>query len=53
MLGLGIDEGTALLITDNRTAEVQGESQVMTVSASGKASLSVKLLKSNELFILP
>jgi cyanophycinase len=53
LLGIGIDEGTALLVTDNHTAEVQGESQVMTVSASGKASLSVKLLKSNELFALP
>jgi cyanophycinase len=53
LLGIGIDEGTALLVTDNRTAEVQGESQVMTVSFSGKSTLSVKLLKSNELFILP
>lgn len=53
LLGIGIDEGTALLVTDNRTAEVQGESQVMTVSASGKSTLSVKLLKSNELFTLP
>jgi cyanophycinase len=53
LIGIGIDEDTALLVTDNRTAEVQGESQVMTVSASGKASLSVKLLKSNELFTLP
>ncbi|MBC7882095.1 MAG: cyanophycinase [Anaerolineae bacterium] len=53
LLGIGIDEGTALLVTDNRTAEVQGESQVMTVSASGKSTLNVKLLKANELFTLP
>lgn len=53
LLGIGIDEGTALLITDNHTAEVQGESQVMTVSASGKSTLNVRLLKPSEQFTLP
>lgn len=34
-LGLGIDESTALLITDGRYAEVVGESQVLAMQATG------------------
>lgn len=51
LLGLGVDEGTALLVRDNRTAEVVGASRVMVVEAApdGEA-MSLKLLAPGETF---
>ena len=53
LLGLGVDEGTALLVSGNRTAEVVGESKVMVVEASrdGEA-MSLQLLAPGETFDL-
>lgn len=42
--GIGIDEDTALAISGNRTAEVIGANQVMTVRQQGDGSLVVRLL---------
>ncbi len=48
-LSIGIDEGTALIVTDNRYAEVVGASQVMLVEARGRdASLLIHLFKPGE-----
>ncbi len=48
-LGLGIDEGTALIVTDNRYAEVVGASQVMLIEARGRdAALLIQLFKPGE-----
>lgn len=47
--GIGIDEGTALIVTDNRYAEVVGASQVMMVEARGReAALLIHLFKPGE-----
>ena len=46
--GLGIDEGTALLVSDNRKAEVVGTSQVMFIAGGRNHSLSLRLLKSGD-----
>jgi cyanophycinase len=53
LLGLGVDEGTALLVRGNRTAEVVGASRVMVVEASpdGEA-MSLQLLAPGETFDL-
>jgi len=48
-LGVGIDEGTALLVTDNRYAEVVGASQVMMVEAGARpAAMVLYLVKPGE-----
>ena len=44
-LGLGIDEGTALLVSDNRKAEVVGASQVMLIEGARNHSLSIRLVR--------
>lgn len=44
-LGLGIDEGTALLVSDNRKAEVVGTSQVMLIEGAHNHSLSIRLVR--------
>ena len=52
-LGIGIDEDTALLIKDNRFAEVSGATYVMFVDGSNKrATFMINLLKSGEQFDL-
>ena len=53
MLGVGIDEDTALLVKDNRYAEVIGATYVMFVDGSSKkATFMINLLKSGERFDL-
>jgi cyanophycinase len=53
MLGLGVDEGTALLVRGNRTAEVVGASRVMVVEASSDGeAMSLQLLAPGETFDL-
>jgi cyanophycinase len=48
-LGLGIDEGTALVVTDNRYAEVLGASRVMMVKHAGQSkSLLITLIEPGE-----
>lgn len=52
--GIGIDESTAILVTDNRFAEVVGASQVMLVSAKGgdRRALIIYLAQPGERFDL-
>jgi len=51
MLGIGIDEGTAVLIEDNRRLTVSGKTQVMTVHAKKfQAPYLVYFLNSGEAF---
>lgn len=52
--GIGIDESTALLVTDNRFAEVIGASQIMLVSAAPrrKRTLTIYLAQPGERFDL-
>ncbi len=53
MLGIGIDEDTALLVKDNRFAEIAGASYVMIVDGSSKkATFMINLLKAGEKFDL-
>lgn len=53
MLGIGIDEDMALLVKDNRTAEVIGATYVMFVDGSNKkATFMINLLKAGEKFDL-
>lgn len=53
MLGIGIDEDTAVLIEDNRTLQVVGKTQVMFVhSANGRQPYSVSFLPSEMRFDL-
>jgi cyanophycinase len=53
LLGLGVDEGTALLVRDNRTAEVVGASRVMVVEASSDGeAMSLQLLAPGETYDL-
>jgi len=47
--GVGIDEDTALLVTDNRFAEVIGANQVMTVDPQRDGSLVIRLLHPGEI----
>ena len=46
--GVGIDEDTALLVVDNRYAEVLGANQVMTVDPRPDGSLTVRLFHSGD-----
>lgn len=46
--GLGIDEGTALLISDNRKAEVVGTSQVMLIEGAPNRSLVIHLTSAGD-----
>jgi cyanophycinase len=53
LLGLGVDEGTALLVRGNRTAEVVGASRVMVVEASSDGgAMNLQLLVPGETFDL-
>jgi len=53
ILGVGIDEDTALFVKDNRYAEVVGATYVMFVDGSSKkATFMITLLKSGEQFDL-
>jgi len=53
LLGLGVDEGTALLVRGNRTAEVVGASRVMVVEASSDGeAMNLQLLAPGETFDL-
>ncbi|MDQ3713992.1 MAG: cyanophycinase [Acidobacteriota bacterium] len=53
LLGIGIDEDMALLVEDNRRAEVVGETQIMFVDAHNrKGAMLVHLLKAGESFDL-
>jgi len=53
LLGVGLDEGTALLVRDNRHAEVVGASRVLTVDASqGAGELRLALLSPGETYDL-
>lgn len=53
MLGIGIDEDTAVLIEDNRRLQVVGKTQVMFVhSRSGRQPFQVSFLNSGERFDL-
>lgn len=53
MLGIGIDEDTAVLIQDNRRLQVAGATQVMFVDAKNhKGSMVVNFLKAGEWFDL-
>jgi len=47
-LGLGIDEGTALLVIDNRKAEVVGESKVMLIHSPQNHSVLIRLLSAGD-----
>ncbi|MGQ0540502.1 MAG: cyanophycinase [Blastocatellia bacterium] len=53
MLGIGIDEDTAVLIEDNRRLEVAGKSQVMIIDGAWRRrALSTFILKASERFDL-
>jgi cyanophycinase len=53
LLGVGVDEGTAVLVRENRYAEVVGASRVMLVEASGDGGeLRLQLLSPGETFDL-
>ncbi len=53
LLGIGIDEDMALLVEDNRRAEVVGETQVMFVDAHKRnGAMLIHLLKAGERFDL-
>lgn len=53
LLGIGIDEDMALLVEDNRRAEVVGETQIMFVDAHNrKGAMLIHLLKAGESFDL-
>ena len=53
LLGIGIDEDMALLVEDNRLAEVVGDTQIMFVDAHRrKGAMLIHLLKAGERFDL-
>lgn len=53
LLGVGIDEDTALLVENNRRAEVVGETQVIFVDARNrKGAMLIHILKAGEKFDL-
>ena len=53
LLGIGIDEDMALLVEDNRLAEVVGDTQIMFVDANKrKGAMLIHLLKAGERFDL-
>jgi cyanophycinase len=47
-LGLGIDEGMALLVNNNRAAEVVGPSQVMLIKGSRAQTLMIQLARAGD-----
>ncbi len=49
-LGIGIDEGTALLVTDSKSAEVIGPTQVLFYSSASSKDLSLKVLTNGDTF---
>jgi len=51
--GIGIDEGTALLVSNNKTAKVFGPTQVLLFSKLGEKKLSVEAFSAGESFELP
>ncbi len=53
MLGIGIDEDTAVLVQDNRHLQVIGSTQVMFIDAKGRnGAMQVNFLRSGEWFDL-
>jgi cyanophycinase len=52
LLGLGVDEDTALVVRDNRHAEVVGRSEVVTVDAQGDGELRLIVLRPGDTFDL-
>jgi cyanophycinase len=50
--GIGIDEGTALHVINNRMAEVLGPSQVLLISKTGSNQLKVAVFSNHERFNL-
>jgi cyanophycinase len=52
LLGVGVDEEAALLVRDNRHAEVVGRGRAMTIEARGKGELRVFLLSAGDTFDL-
>lgn len=53
LLGIGIDEDTALIVEDNARAEVVGDTQIMFVDANKrKGAMLIHLLKAGERFDL-
>jgi cyanophycinase len=52
LLGLGVDEDTALVVRDNRHAEVVGTSEVITVDARGDGELRLLVLRPGDTFDL-
>jgi beta-lactamase class A len=48
LFGLGIDEGTAVLVSDNRKAEVVGASSVMFIKRTQDRSLSIHLTSAGD-----
>jgi cyanophycinase len=52
LLGVGLDENAALLVRDNRRAEVLGRGRVMTIEARGRGELRVFLLAAGDTFDL-
>jgi len=52
LLGMGVDEDTALLVRDGRLCEVAGAGPVVVVEAVGPSSLGLDLLRAGEGFDL-
>ena len=52
LLGVGLDEDAALLVRDNRHAEVVGRGRAMTLEARGKGELRAFLLSAGDTFDL-
>jgi len=52
LLGVGLDENAALLVRDNRHAEIMGRGRAMTIEARGKGELRVFLLSAGDTFDL-
>jgi cyanophycinase len=52
LLGVGVDEGTALAVRDNRHAEVLGASKVTVVDAQARGDLLLHLLQPGDSFDL-
>jgi cyanophycinase len=53
LLGVGVDEDTALLVIDNRFGEIVGASQIMFVDAAGRrGAMLIHILRAGERFDL-
>ena len=52
LLGVGVDEGTALAVRDNRHAEVLGDSKVTVVDVQKRGDLLLHLLAPGDTFDL-